>query len=173
MFKDGKFNFEVAATEQPFPGITLEWDRNRQIVVYRLAAMTERIADQWAETVLEIIKQWDKSQPYLALHDLSAAGVSLLYSSLTNFNILNIGIVPHKKLMAEDIFVQHPFFRARVAVNFNISFSGRVGKFLTSTLIDGHPSVGYKTFYSEDKALQWLAQMISPSDHGDTVSNAK
>ncbi len=152
--------FPVEKSEEVQPGIFVEWYSQGRIVGYRITTVTLRNVDQWAEIVLKTLREWDPGKPYLALHDLSTSGVALQYASVVNFDFLNIGITPAQKLVAEDAFNQHPMFRARVAVNFNLSFSGRMGKVLTSTLLDSHPSIGYKTFYNRDKALAWLAASL-------------
>ncbi|MCU0498947.1 MAG: hypothetical protein MUF87_16465 [Anaerolineae bacterium] len=149
--------FNIEETEEKYPGIHIEWYNQKTIIAYRITHVTLKSIDRWGELVIETLKEWNKDRPYLALHDVSTSGVSLQYASVVNFDFLNIGITPALRLVAEDIFNKNPQFRARVALNFNLSFSGRMGKTLTSTFLDSHPSVGYKTFYNRDKAFNWLS----------------
>jgi len=163
MNSDNGQEFSPLAVEEMGSGIFREWYLERQLVAYRITSVTQSTAEAWANIVIKTIDEWPKDRPYLALHDLSAPGVALIYASLTNFDMVNIGVTPERRLDAEKYFNDNLQFNARVAVNFNLSFSGRMGKVLTSTFIDNHPAVLYKTFYNREKALGWLQNALDPS----------
>lgn len=148
--------YPMHSREEFEAGVQREWYLNKRVVAYRLVIVTQATIDIWARLVIQTLEEWPKDRPYLALHDLAAPGVALIYASLTNFDMINLGITAEKRLQAEQFFDDYPGFRARVAVNFNLSFSGRMGKILTSTLVDNHPAVTYKMFYNRDKAFAWL-----------------
>lgn len=156
--------FSQFTSDELEPGIIREWYLDKKIVAYRVATVTQSTADAWGRLIVKTLDEWPKDRPYLALHDLSAPGVALIYASLTNFDIVNIGVTAERRLEAEKFFDEYPEFRARVCINFNLSFSGRMGKVLTSTFVDNHPSVLYKTFYNREKALAWLNSALDSGD---------
>lgn len=154
-------------TEEVHTGIVREWFNEKRIVAYRITAMTAQIVDAWADIVVDSLKAWPKDRPYLALHDLSQPGVSLQYAALVNFDMMNIGITMPGRILAEEIFDQHEVFKAKVAINFNLSLSGQTNRTLLNFLGRENPNIRYKTFYNRNKALTWLAKtdatgMITP-----------
>lgn len=157
-------SFEPTEVIEVFPGLFQEWYTNRKMVSYRLTSVSQALIDAWADVVITTLEGWDKTTPYLAMHDLSAAGVSTIYASLTSYDMLNIGITPDGKLRAEGVLNDHPGFIARVAIAFNITLSGHIGKTLVNYYTDKHPAVQYKSYYSRDKSLRWLASFWPEQD---------
>lgn len=149
--------------DEVFPGIIREWFNDRQLVAYRLTRVSPTILDAWSEYVLTTLDTWTKERPYLALHDVSSAGVSLQYATLVKFDMMNIGVTNDGRLKAEEFFNQHRDFRARVAISFNLSVSGQVSQTVIDRLKEKHPSIQYKTFFLRDRALTWLAEnLVTP-----------
>ena len=142
--------------EESVNGIVREWYWNHAIILYRLTTITPDIVDVWADMVINTLQRWDKSKPYLAIHDLSKPGISLQYAALVNFDMMNIGITIGGRIEAERIFDQYSTFTGRVAVNFNLSLSGQTNRTLMNYLNREHPNIRYKTFYSRTKANRWL-----------------
>jgi hypothetical protein len=143
-------------TEKPFAGMVVEWYHQREVVLYRLTAISMDVVENWAKYVLQTLETWDKNKPYLAVHDLSQPGISLQYAALVNFDMTNIGITGDGRVLAELLVDQHPEFKALVAVNFNLSLSGQTNRTLISFLNRIHPSIQYKTFYNRTKCIRWL-----------------
>lgn len=148
-------SLEPETTEQIEPGLTCEWYLEKKIVVYRLTMVSQALVDRWAALTSQVLTDWNKERPYLALHDLSHPGVSLQFAMLVNFDTVNIGITPSGRINAEDILDTNPNFYGYVAVNFNLSVSGQVNKVLANQRTR-HPFVKYRTFYNRDNALAWL-----------------
>lgn len=159
--------------EKPYPGITQEWYNDGDIVLYKITGVTQDVVDNWAQLVLDTLKDWPKDKPYLAIHDLSQPGVSLQYAAMVNFDMMNIGITMGGRMMAEEIFDQHTQFTAKVAVNFNLSLSGQTNRTLMSFLNRDHPSIQYKTFYNRTKCLRWLTTGISDTTEMKAVKAGK
>lgn len=143
-------------SDRPFTGLTREWFHTPKIMVYKLTAVSETVINNWAELVLETIRTWDKTTPYLAIHDLSQAGVSLQYAALVNFDMMNIGVTMHGRILAEELFDQNKGFSAKIAMNFNLSLSGQTNRTLMNFLSRENPAIRYKTFYSRTKCVKWL-----------------
>jgi hypothetical protein len=150
--------------EEAKPGIICEWYFDRQIVGYRIQSVSQKLLDDWMKLVLTHLDTWDKNQPYLALHDISGKGVSVQYATLSNFELMNIGITAAGRDKSTEIFDQHPDFRARVALCFNYTVSGQVSQVVTERIKGQHPAIHYKAFFNRDKALYWLSEEISPQD---------
>lgn len=147
------------------PGLKQEWFADGRMVGYKLTAMSPTILEAWSGCVLATIEAWDKSKPYLALHDLTAPTVPIIYGSLTSYDMLNIGVTMKGRRQVEDVFNAHSSFRAFVSIVFNLTLSGHIGKTLLNYYIDQHPSVKYKTFYSRERSMAWLLSQISPADN--------
>lgn len=160
---DSDKRFLVEETDKPFSGLVREWYANRTVVLYRLTVATEQSVDAWAQLVQDTLNDWTKTQPYLAVHDLSQAGVSLQYAALVNFDMMNIGVTMGGRLSAEELFDLHPHWSAKVAINFNLSLSGQTNRTLMNFLNREHPAIRYKTFYNRTKCFKWLM-----GESGDT-----
>ncbi|MDZ4769292.1 MAG: hypothetical protein SGJ24_09205 [Chloroflexota bacterium] len=152
--------FEPQDIVEAYPGLFQEWYADRKMVAYRLTNVSQALIDAWAGLVITTLQEWDKATPYLAMHDLSAAGVSTIYASLTSYDMLNIGITLEGKVRAETMLNQNPGLIARVAIAFNITLSGHIGKTLVNYYTDKHPAVLYKSYYSRDKSLRWLTTFL-------------
>lgn len=155
-------------TDNPIAGLIREWYADRSMVTYKLTAVSETIVDGWMQLVVDTLNEWDKDKPYLAIHDLSQAGVSLQYAAMVNFDMMNIGITMGGRFTLEELFDAHPNWQARVAVNFNLSLSGQTNRTLMNFLNCEHPSIRYKTFYSRTKCFKWLTGDITDTNeiHG-------
>jgi hypothetical protein len=151
-------------TETPFAGLTVDWYLGSELVCYKLTAVSEDIVSKWAELVQSTLKDWPKDKPYLAIHDLSQAGVSLQYAALVNFDMLNLGITMGGRILAEERFNENPEWTGRLAVNFNLTLSGQTNRTLLSYLNQEHPRIKYKSFYNRTKCILWLN-----SKTGDTA----
>jgi hypothetical protein len=154
------------SSSMPFMGLTVEYYQNGDVILYRLTAVSKEVVDRWAQLVVETITNWDKTKPYRAVHDLSQAGISLQYSALVNFDLMNVGINAEGRNQVEAILDQNPSFSAMVAMNFNLSLSGQTNRTLMNFLSQVHPGIQYKTFYNRNKCLRWLLNNIS-----DTVEH--
>jgi hypothetical protein len=154
------------------PGLFQEWYSERRIVAYRLVSVSQALINTWADLTVATLSAWDKTLPYLAMHDLSASGVSTVYASLSSYDMLNIGVTPEGKQRAENVLNEHPGFIARVAIAFNITLSGHIGKTLVNYYIDKHPAIQYKSYYSRDKSLRWLTSFLNTSGEPGTATTA-
>jgi len=148
--------------EEKYPGIVTEWFSNKKIVSYRLTAVSQTVVSNWEKLVLQVISEWDKDQPYLALHDVSGTGISLQYATLVGFDLMNIGITALGRDLGEEMFNKFPQFRARVAIGFNLSVSGQVSQVVMDRIKMKHPSITYKTFFNRDRSLLWLTDALKP-----------
>lgn len=137
-------------------GLTREWFYNRQVVLYKLTAVSQQIVDLWTNVVQESLQIWDKNVPYRVVHDLSHPGVSLQYAALVNFDMMNIGVTLEGRIWSERLFDAHPQWSGRVAVNFNLSLSGQTNRTLMTYLNRDHPAIRYKSFYNRSKCIKWL-----------------
>jgi len=134
-----------------YPGLEGVWYCNKSIIAYQLQSVSPSIIAAWSDYVVAVIEKWPSDQPYLALHDLSLPGISLQYCALTNFDTCNIGITEQGYRLIRER-VEH----ARVAVNFNLSSSGKVSNLLRQCT-GRSTEIEYQTFYGRRRALAWLA----------------
>lgn len=167
-------NAPIAAhTQHIMPGLTCEWYANEQIVAYRITEVSRTVVNQWADMVIQIIENWPSDKPYLALHDVSASGISLQYAVLVNFDTINIGVTAAGRNRVQKILEEREQ-PVRIAMNFNISLSGQVNKVLADNrnmrFRNGESMVTYRTFYNYDQALQWLATSSNPNLTLNTVT---
>ncbi len=148
-------------------GLIREWFHDRRVVLYRLTMATESTVEFWAKAVQDTLREWPRTQPYLAIHDLSQPGVSLQYAALVSFDMMNIGVTLEGRMACEGLFDAEPLWSARVAIQFNLSLSGQTNRTLMGFLNREHPAINYKTFYHRGKALRWLLNL----DATDTSEN--
>lgn len=152
---------EIEYSEMICPGITRVWLNNKHIVAFKITAMSPMILNQWATLVLQTLEEWPCYAPYLALHDLSMAGVSLQYASLVSFDTMNIGITTAGRKQALNLLDTRGIPSASVVLNFNLSVSGQVNKVLADNRnMSNRSSVAYKTFYSWEKSVEWLSSSL-------------
>jgi hypothetical protein len=146
---------------QVLPSLYQTTTYNRRVTIYRLNAVRPHILDAWSDHMCETLINWDTSKPYMVLFDLSNAGIALQYATLVNFNFQNIGITTEGGLRAKSIINSRPELMVYVAVCFNLTMSGRVGKlFSMQDFEDIHPRIHYKSFYTQTKGLFWLAEYL-------------
>lgn len=153
-------------TEVIFPGLVREWFFDRKIVVYRLTAVSRNVLRDWSELVLETIENWPEDDPYLAVHDLVAPGVSLQYAVSVSFETSNVGVLPDYRRRAYELLEAREITGNRVALSFNLALSGRATKTLADTQrFSGLNSViEYRAFYDQMHALAWLALSVGVND---------
>lgn len=171
MSLDPKKTYLPDETDKPFPGIVRDWYNKKEVIVYKLTAVSDSIINEWAEYVIEALKAWPKDKPYLAVHDLSQPGVSLQYAAMVNFDMMNAGVTMGGRKITEALFDAHPEWYGRVAVNFNLSLSGQTNRTLMSFLDKDHPAVQYKTFYNRTKCLRWLTTGITDTSEMKAVED--
>ena len=149
-------------TETIGVGLTREWYRDKNIVVYNVTSMTLTTVDSWSASIVEVIEKWPAGLPYLALHDLSATGVALSYLVQVKYDVLNIGISPSGKQSIEKIIASRPGFRARVGVVFGSNFSGNLGQVFASKdqKRKSNRAIEYKVFLTREQGFSWLVEKI-------------
>jgi hypothetical protein len=160
-------------TETPFAGLSLDWYSGNDVVCYKLTAVSDDIVNKYADLVQSILKDWPKEKPYLAIHDLSQAGVSLQFAALVNFDMMNLGITMGGRLLAEERFNKHPAWMGRIAMNFNLTLSGQTNRTLMSYLNQEHPRIKYKSFYNRGKCLTWLTEGISETNEMKALEDSQ
>lgn len=157
------------SSDKILPGFTREWYYNRRVVMFKVTAANDEIVNCWAETVQQTLAAWDKTLPYLAIHDLSQPGVSLQYAALVNFDMMNIGVTLAGRMKTDELFDTYPEWSAKVAVTFNLSLSGQTNRTLMNFFNREHPAIRYKTYYSRSKAMRWLMGDVSDTSELKTV----
>lgn len=155
------FSLEESLPIQVLPGLHQTTVFNGQIMVYRLSAVRPHTLDLWADYISQSLTTWNTNKPYLVLFDLSNPGIALQYATLVNFNFQNIGITQEGGIQAKAIVNARPDLNVHVAMCFNLTMSGRVGKlFSMKDFEDIHPRITYKSFYTCTKGLFWLADYL-------------
>jgi hypothetical protein len=171
MTLDPKKTYIPDKTETPFAGLTVDRYLGGEVLCYKLTAVSDDIVNKWAELIQTTLKDWPKDKPYLAIHDLSQAGVSLQFAALVNFDMLNLGITIGGRVLAEELFNQHPQWQGRIAANFNLSLSGQTNRTLMGFLNQEHPRIRYKSFYNRTKCLRWLTMDVSDTSEMKALEN--
>jgi hypothetical protein len=156
--------------DKPFDGLVREYYLDRTIILYRLVAVSEQVVSDWENLVVDTLKNWNDEKPYLVIHDLSQAGISLQYAALVNFDMMNVGITLKGRLLTDDMFDSRPNLQAKVAVNFNLSLSGQTNRTLMNLLNRTHVNVKYKTFYNHNKCIKWLIGNVTDTSELKSVS---
>jgi hypothetical protein len=139
--------------------LKLEWHAKNSIIAYVLSNMSSQILQNWSDTVLDVLHDWPRGKPYLALYDLSHSGVALAYVSLVKRRVCSLGITKTGEARALESINQRENLNSRVAVYTSRTYSGHVSGFLAE--IDARRFqvgrvVRYEAFYSREAALDWL-----------------
>ncbi|NDJ85372.1 MAG: hypothetical protein GYB66_05765 [Chloroflexi bacterium] len=138
--------------------LRISWYAGKSIVSYQPIKKTPDVLQKWAGAILETIRNWPDSNPYLALHDLSQPGVVLTYIGMLQNRILSISVTPESVKQVEEHIATRSGFRAKVAICVAPSFSGQLGM-LFAQIEDRTPNerpIDYRVFIDRDGALRWL-----------------
>lgn len=159
---NGEMKWIPESVQKVDDGLTLEWFREKSLVVYKLTSVSTQTLSLWTNVIVELLQSWPEDKPYCAIHDFSSRGVSLNYAVRMKHNVLNIGATPTGRDLIQDIFVKRPELFARVALVFSPTFSGNLGHtFARHDRPDlGH--VNYKLFFDIEPAFQWLTDESHP-----------
>ncbi len=150
------------AGSEILPGLQQTTAYDGRVMAYRLNTVKEETLHEWATHICDTLATWPIGKPYFALHDLSNAGVSLQYATLVDFNFQNIAITAEGRQRAESIIKHRPDLKAYVAVCFNLTVSGKIGKlFSMRDLEELHPRIQYKSFYTRTKGFIWLVDCMT------------
>jgi hypothetical protein len=154
-------DLQEGSSVQVLPGLHQSTAYEGQVTVYRLSSVRPQTLDSWSDHMCQTLSSWNTSKPYMALFDLSNAGISLQYATLVSFNFQNIGITHQGGIRAKSIINARPDLVVYVAMCFNLTMSGKVGKmFSMQEFEDIHPRIHYKSFYTCTKGLFWLADNL-------------
>lgn len=153
----------VEEIDEVAQGISCLWYADRQLVVYQITEISSQIVKTWADVVYQTIENWPADRPYLALHDLSRPGVSLFYASMVSFKTKNIAVLPSAQERVKAIIDAREDFRARIALNFNYTLSGKVNNLLAARQQET-PTIIYKVFYNQESALHWLIEPLKANE---------
>lgn len=139
--------------------LKLEWYAGDSIIAYVLSDVSPQILQNWSDTILDVLRNWPRRQPYLALYDLSHSGVALAYVSLVKKRVCSLGITKTGEEQALASITQRENFGSRVVVYTSRTYSGHVGGFLAE--IDARRFqlgrvVQYEAFYNQEAAFDWL-----------------
>lgn len=160
---------EPDKVEVRYPGIECAWFFDKRIVSYRLTAVSPDVVKNWSKLILEVMEEWDKRLPYLALHNLSNPGIALHFATLVEFDFMNIGITEAGREAVENLLDQHPDFEVYVATCFNIALSGRMGKMLMDRTLTFDRRIHTKSYYHQGKSFDWLKTFL-PSEFAEAAS---
>lgn len=154
-------NIEDSTEVEVLPGLYHTTACEGRIAVYHLSAVSTQTLDAWSDHICETLSNWNSQSPYMVLFDLSNPGISLQYATLVHYNFQNIGITNKGGLRAQSIIKARHDLNAYVAICFNLTMSGRVGKLFSMQDFENiHPRIHYKSFYTRSKGLFWLAENL-------------
>ncbi len=154
-------DIEDSPEVQILPGLHQTTACEGRIMVYRLSAVKQETLNSWSDHICQTLSTWTDQHPYMALFDLSNPGISMQYATLVHFNFQNVGITNRGGLRAEAIIKARHDLNVHVAICFNLTMSGRVGKLFSMQDFENiHPRVHYKSFYTRSKGLYWLAECL-------------
>jgi len=146
-------------TTRIIDGISQEIADNGSIRVYRLEQGKSDVINAWAEHVNQLLQGWDKSQPYLALHDLSYRGVVIQFTTRQK-NLLNIAVTDKNLPNVAPVIDQATGFTARVAILVSVQFSGHIAGVFAELYARRHRDshIEYQVFTERQAALNWLEE---------------
>lgn len=155
---DSEIKWIPESIEKVDDGLTLEWFRDKSLVVYKLTSVSNQTLTLWTNVIVDLLHQWPQDRPYCAIHDFSSRGVSLNYAVRMKHNVLNIGATPTGRDLIQEIFVQRPELFARVALVFSPTFSGNLGHTFARHDRPDLVNVQYKLFFDTEPAFEWLIE---------------
>ncbi len=132
-------------------GVVLEWLYDRQVVVVRSEPAKETTSrqkvDVWAESCIEIIKNWPADRPFLTINDTTHSGYS-----------------PYAAKRAEDIVKAYPKnAQGRIAMVIPGGPLHFVMRFAAEKMIKHHlKNIELGIFKEYDPALQWISEKVTP-----------
>lgn len=145
---------------QTVSDITHEWLHHNQIISYTLKSARMSSIAKWSDLSLEVLRDWPKDRPYLALHDISQSGIGVLYLAAVNYDVFNIGVVPKAREQVESIVKAHSSWNLALAVVVSPSLSGQMAKLQFAPQYSGSVDIQAKAFFYHSAALKWLQSFV-------------
>lgn len=125
------------------PGISQYWLMDHQIVVFEATQSTRVVVDAWVNTVMDVMKNWPKDCPYLALHD---------------FRGKNIAFTPYARKRAQELVPLSSPVPGYAAVIVPGSFVAQIIMLFMRTQKAGN--INNQLFFSYDEGLRWLESKL-------------
>lgn len=144
-----------------YPGISREWVLDNQVIVYTLHSPQMATLAAWSEEALATLNAWPKDKPYLAVHNISQAGLGLLYCSAVEQDIFNIGVLPQARKQVNAILAANPDWQVALGLVVSGSVTGHLAKILYRQLTH-ETQIQSKAFLYSDLALNWLTSCFRP-----------
>jgi len=125
-------------------GVTRSWLMNRRIVVFTVTSAARSEVDAWINCVKETMVQWPKTQPYLAIHDLTSDKAAL---------------TPYARHRTEELLPLNTGAPGYAAILMRPTLFARlVDFFLRAQSRQGNTN---RIFYEIEKAKDWLIKQTS------------
>ena len=144
-------------------GVKLHKYHNDQILSYTLTSATENTLSDLSHYVIDSLQALPKDKPYLVVHDISQAGIGLLFATAVQNEIFNIGILPSAQEKIQSLIDANPDWQIRLALIVSASLSGRLARVLFQSN-DPADQMQFKAFFSKEPALSWLIESVSKED---------
>jgi hypothetical protein len=143
-------------------GLERTWLDEGAIAVYTVTQIGSKTLVSWRDSILETLKKCQADRPYLALHDLSAKGISMGFLAASGREILNVGITRFGQEEVEALLAQRPELKIYVAVVVSSQTSGQITARLAMPNVHaGNDQIVTKAFFEQTAALNWLRTHIS------------
>lgn len=147
--------------EMFYPGISREWVLDNRVVVYTLHSPQMATLAAWSEAALATLESWPKDQPYLAVHNISQAGLGLLYCTAVEQDIFNIGVLPQARKTVNALLAANPGWPVALGLVVSGSVTGHLAKILYRQTAQ-ETRIQSKAFLYQDMALNWVANCFQP-----------
>jgi hypothetical protein len=150
------------AVEMICAGLERNWLDERAIAVYTITQIGSSTLVSWRDSILETLKTWQVDRPYLALHDLSAKGISMGFLAASGREILNVGITRLGQHEVEALLAKQSDLKIYLAVVVSPQTSGQITARLAMPGVHaGNDQIVTKAFFEQAAAITWLRTHIS------------
>lgn len=122
----------------------LQWIENNTVVVFSLQDTTRQSVDQFVDEVTRTREAWDKTQPFLAIYDVSHGNI--LLTSYVRERSMELAENPPPDLFGAYAVVVARTIIGTLIITFFNGFS------------NDHPYFKGRAFRNFDYALQWVQE---------------
>jgi hypothetical protein len=146
--------------EQVTNGITREHLFNGRVVLYTVEGFNVSAFIKWSQVIGESFISLPKDHDYLAVHDLSKAGMSLQYLALTGYNVNEPWLTQSNEKRFLDLQKARPTMNTMLAIIMSSQLSGQLAMRRARGSISETDRIETRTFDDREMALQWISGFV-------------
>ncbi|MEO1287513.1 MAG: FHA domain-containing protein [Chloroflexota bacterium] len=139
---------------QPNLYLKTEWSDDQKILRYLVYTANTSVMEQWRESVMSHLRNWQGDDTPRILFDLSYPNVSMSYFVLSHRELFNMGITPDGKHEFLSYLDKTPDKDVKLAVVLSNTMLGALSSYVPTSY--GRGNFTPRVFFSPDTAEQWL-----------------